>query len=252
MSVIPIALQMYTVRDYTAKDFGGTLAKVAEIGYEAVELAGDGGLPAAEMKKLLDDNGLKCIGSHTGFEQLEADPQPAIDYNLTIGNPYVVIPWLGEQYRGDADGWKAMGSRFAAIGEKVKAAGLTLCYHNHDFEFKVEEDGVPGLDLLYANADPSLLQVELDTFWVKAGGKNPADYVTKYADRAPLIHIKDMKAEKVDFTEVGTGIMDFPAIFEAGKNGIVKAWIVEQDRCDRDPMESIAISYANIKKLLGR
>ncbi len=253
MSTIPIALQMYTLRDASSADFRGTLSKVAEIGYDAIELAGNGGLSASELKALLGDLGLQCLGSHTGFEELEADTQKVIDYNLGIGNPYVVVPWLGEQYRGDAAGWKAMGARFAQLGAKLKDAGLTLCYHNHAFEFEVEENGVPGLDLFYDNAPADLLAVELDTYWVKFAGQDPAAYVAKYRDRLPLVHIKDMTAgDAPTFTEVGTGIMDFPAIFAAAEGGAVKAWIVEQDQTQIDPVESVTISYRNLRELLGR
>jgi sugar phosphate isomerase/epimerase len=253
MSSIPISLQMYTVRDKSAVDFAGTMRAVAEIGYEAVELASTGGLSAADLKALLDDCGLACVGSHVGFEELEADPQPAIDYALGLGTKWITIPWLGEQYRPDAAAWKAMGPRLAALGAKVKAAGLYLSYHNHSFEFTVSENGVPGLDLLYANAPADLLGAEIDTYWVQHGGQNPAAYVKRYGNRAALIHLKDMTpGTDPTFTEIGNGILDFPAIFAAAEGGIVAAWIVEQDTCARDSLESAAISFANLKKLLGR
>jgi sugar phosphate isomerase/epimerase len=253
MSGIPIALQMYTVRDKSEADYAGTLRAVAAIGYEAVELASTGGLTATALRQLLSDCGLACVGGHTPLEALDGDPRPAIDYALELGVPYITIPWLGEQYRPDAAAWKAMGGRLAAIGEKVRAAGLYLCYHNHAFEFDVNENGVPGLDLLYANAPAELLGAEIDTYWVQYGGQDPAAYVAKYRDRAPLIHIKDMtKTEPRTFTEVGEGVLDFPAIFKAAAGGPVAAWIVEQDTCPGDSLESAALSFRNLKALLGR
>lgn len=253
MADLPLALQMYTVRDHTAEDYAGTFRKVAEMGYEGVELAGDGGLSAKEMKALLDDCGFARCGSHIGLNALEDDLQRQLDYNLEIGNHWLVVPYLPENLRADAAAWRAMGDRLAAIGEQVKAAGLTLCYHNHAFEFDVVENGRYGFDILYDSAPADLLQCEIDTYWVKAGGQDPAAYVATYKDRAPLIHIKDMTpGDKPTFCEVGTGIMDFPAIFEAAAGGIAAAWIVEQDRCEGDSLESARISLANLKRLLGR
>lgn len=250
---VPIALQLYTVRDQLAEDFEGTVRKVAEMGYEAVELAGDGGLGAEAVRKLLDDCGLKIVGSHTGIDALEQDLQKVVEDNKIMGNPNVVIPYLAEDRRGDAEAWKALGRHMNDLGRQIKEAGLQLCYHNHAFEFEVEENGAFGLDLLYANADADLVQVELDTYWVRLAGQDPAAYLQRYASRTPLVHIKDMTAEEPrTFTEVGTGIMTFSTIFEAADPDVLHAWIVEQDVCQRPSLESAKISLDNLRQMLGR
>lgn len=252
MANLPIALQMYTVRDRTAEDYEGTYRAVAEIGYQGVEIAGTGGLSAAAMKKLLDDCGFARCGSHVGLGDLEKDLQAQIDYNLEIGNTYVVVPYMPEELRRDAAGWRAVADRLAAIGVQLKAAGLTLCYHNHAFEFEIKEGDTYAFDLLYQCAPADALQCEIDTYWVAAGGEDPADYVARYKNRAPLIHLKDRTAgANPTFTEIGTGTLDFPAIFKAAEGGIAKAWIVEQDRCERPSLESATISFNNLRKLLG-
>ncbi len=252
MAGIPVALQMYTVRDRTAEDFEGTYRAVAEIGYDGVEIAGDGGLSAAQMKRLLDDCGFARCGAHIGLDALEGDLQRHLDYHLEIGNRFLVVPWLAENLRGDAAGWRAMGARLATLGEAVKAAGLVLCYHNHAFEFDVREGDLFGFDILYQSAPADLLQCEIDTYWVKAGGQDPAAYVRRYSGRAPLIHLKDMTpGDQPTFTEVGTGTLDFPAIFKAAEGGNVAAWIVEQDRCQRPSLESAKISHDNLRRLLA-
>lgn len=253
MAELPLALQMYTVRDHSAEDFAGTVRATAEMGYQGVELAGTGGLGAAEMNRLLDDCGLTRCGSHVGLQALETDLQREIDYNLAIGNPWVVVPWLPEDLRGDAAGWRAMGERLAGLGEQLQAVGLQLCYHNHAFEFDVRDGDDYGFDLLYASAPAELLQCEIDTYWVKYAGQDPAAYVARYQDRAPLIHLKDMTAgPEPTFAEVGTGTMDFPAIFAAAEGGIAAAWIVEQDRCAGDSLAAARTSLGNLKRMLGR
>lgn len=249
---IPVALQMYTVRDKTAEDFAGTFRAVADIGYDAVELAGDGGLSAEAMRTLLDECGLGIVGSHVGIERLESDLPAVADYNLTIGNPHIVVPWLPESLRGDCAAWRAMGQRLEAIGVTLSESGLTLCYHNHAFEFETKEDGLYGLDWLYEASDPGYLQAEIDTYWVQAGGEDPAAYVAKLRDRAPLIHLKDMTpGDQPTFCEVGTGILDFESIFKAAEGGPVAAWIVEQDVCRRPSLESAKISHDNLRRMLA-
>ena len=246
MSAIPIALQLYTVRGETERDFAGTLAKVARIGYTGVEFAGYGGLTAAELKTLLDDLGLKAAGGHVGLHEFENDLNAVLDYHSSIGNTIIAIPYLDESLRKDAASWKNLAIKFTDIGRKCAERGITLCYHNHDFEFK-NYDGVFGFDLLYGNSDPQFLQAELDLYWIKKGGQDPAEYVRKFAGRAPLLHIKDMDTQG-DFAEFGEGIIDWDPIFAIADHSGTKWYIVEQDECKRPCMESIEISFRNLQK----
>ena len=252
MSSLPVALQMYTVRDHSAEDFAGTMKQVAAMGYDGVELAGTGGLSADQLSDLLAECGLKCFGGHVGLDALEGDLDGSVAYYKQLGTPWITIPYLAENLRGDAAAWKALGKRMAELGQGVKDGGLQLCYHNHAFEFDVKEGDQYGFDLLYASASADLLQCEIDTYWVQFAGQSAADYVAKYKDRAPLIHIKDMTAgDNPTFAEVGTGVMDFPSIFKAAEGGIAAVWIVEQDRCAGDSMEAAKLSHDNIRKLLA-
>lgn len=247
MARIPVALQLYTVRDETAKDFLGTLEKVARMGYEGVEFAGTGGLTASELKKALEDLGLKPAGSHVGIDQLKGNLDAAIEYNLEIGNKYVVCPYMPEDMRGSASQWRETAKVLSEIGAKCKERGLVLCYHNHAFEFQ-KFDGQYGLDILYEASDPDCLKAEIDTFWVKFGGEDPAEYIRKLAGRCPLIHLKDMGEDGKTFKEVGEGIMDFQAIFKASEESGVQWYIVEQDVCQRPSLESAEVSLKNLKR----
>jgi sugar phosphate isomerase/epimerase len=249
MSNLPIALQLYSVREDSARDVVGTLRKVAEIGYQSVELAGMYKLSAAELKKILDDLGLKVVSSHVPFADLEQSLSRVFDENHTLGNKFIVVPWLPEDRRKTAQDWIALAKALNEIGARCQAAGFQLCYHNHDFEFKTF-DGQTGYDLLLDHADPRLVHTEIDVYWVQFTGDDPAALLRRVAGRAPLLHIKDMtKTTPPTFAEIGEGIIDFKPIFEAGQASGVQWYVVEQDRCQRPPLESIAISWRNLQKL---
>ena len=248
-NTIPVALQMYTVREEADKDFAGTVQQVAAIGYYGVELAGYAGHTAAEVKQILEDNNLKVVGGHVGIDAMQGDPDKVIAEYTAFGAKYVTVPYIGEEWRGSLDDYQRLGATLAEIGAKLQPAGLTLCYHNHAFEFDKFGGDTYGFDAIFAAADPSLLKVEMDTFWVKKGGEDPAAYLRKYANRVPLVHLKDM-SEDGDFAPVGEGNIDYPSLFAAAEEAAgTEYYIVEQDSCKTaPPLESIAISFANLKK----
>jgi sugar phosphate isomerase/epimerase len=249
MRSIQVGLQLYTVRNETAKDYLGTLRQVAAIGYAGVEFAGFGGLSAVEIKAALDDLGLKAAGSHVGIELLRENLTAVIDYHVTIGASRVIIPWLPEPLRPGGDGWTTLCAEIPTMGKACAEAGLQFCYHNHDFEFQLV-DGVPALDKLFAETDPALLKAELDLYWVTVAGRSPVEYVNKYAGRLPSVHVKDMAADASrTYAEVGEGIIDWQPIFAAAETAGVEWYIVEHDDPQKyPPMESVAISFANLKK----
>lgn len=243
---IPVAVQLYTVREETNKDFIGTLEKVANIGYKGVEFAGYGDIPASTMADTLKRLGLKAAGSHVGLDLLKDHLDEVIAYNLEIGNQYILCPWAQFETKND---YVKMAKFLNETGRKCKEAGVTLGYHNHDFEFTTF-DGEHGLDILYKETEPSYVVAEIDTYWVQRAGVDPIAYVKKYAGRCPLIHLKDMEAGEVkDYAEVGNGIMDIAGIVAVAEQSGVKWLIVEQDKCKKPPLESIAISMENLKKM---
>ena len=248
MANIPVALQLYTVRDLTETDFVGTVKQVSEMGYAGVEMAGNtGGMSPAALRAFLGDLGLGLAGSHVGIEQLESNLDQVIEDNLTLGNPWVVCPYMPDDRRQDAAGWRAVAGVLSEIGAKVKAAGLQLCYHNHSFEYETF-DGETGFDIFYGAADAELVQAEIDTYWVQHGGGDPAATIEQFAGRAPLVHLKDMTpGADPTFTEVGNGILDFDAIFAASSGAGVEWYIVEQDTCAGPSIDSARISIENLK-----
>jgi sugar phosphate isomerase/epimerase len=247
MAKIPVALQLYTLREDMAKDFVGTLRKVAEVGYGAVEFAGTGGLSAKDLKALLDELGLKVVGSHLGLDALTKDLQASVEYNLAIGNRFLVCPGISEERRSSADAWRDTAALFNRIGEQARKNGLGVAYHNHDKEFMMLE-GKHGLDIFLESTEPTLVGVQLDVFWAKYAGVDPAAYMSRHPGRFPLLHLKDMAEDGKSMTEVGEGIVDFKAIFAQAEHARVQAYIVEQDTCARPPIESVRISLENLKR----
>ena len=241
-----LSIQLYTVRDEIAKDFAGTLEKLAAIGYRGVEFAGYENLSASEMRKLLDRNGLTAIASHVRLDRLVNNLEEEIAYNLEAGSRYLVLQH--NKYETLEDYHNA-ASLYNKIGEKIRAKGLGFCYHNHSHEFK-SFNGQYGLDIIYQNTDPEFLKAELDVCWISKAGVDPAEYIRKYPGRCPLIHLKDRKdSEDIVFAEVGEGILDFKEIITAARQSGADYFLVEQDRCERPSMESAAISYNNLKEM---
>ncbi|MGB9678425.1 MAG: sugar phosphate isomerase/epimerase family protein [Thermoanaerobacteraceae bacterium] len=243
---LQIAVQLYTLREEMEKDFIGTLEKVAEVGYSGVEFAGYGGLKAAEMRKTLDRLGLEAAASHVSIENLKNDLDEVIKYNREIGNKYIVCPW--NQYTSKND-YLLTADFFNEVGKKCSDEGLVFCYHNHAHEFE-KYDGKYGLDIIYDNTNKNYVMAEIDVYWVKYAGIEPSEYLKKFIKRLPLIHLKDMEKEDKSFTEIGNGIIDFGEIIKIAKMNGTEWFIVEQDLCKRSPLESIKISFDNLKKIM--
>ncbi len=251
MRTIPVALQLYTVRDMAAKDFVGTLKQVAAIGYPGVELGGMYGLQAAELKRVLDDLGLKVVGSHVRLADLENDLPRVLEETRILENRYIVVPSVPEERRKTSEDWLKLAQQLTALGIQCHTAGFQLCYHNHAFEFQ-RFGGQTAHDLLFSHADPDALHAELDVYWARFAGVDPAPIIRRLAGRIPLIHLKDMTAsDPPTFAEIGEGIIDFAPIFEASQASGVLWYVVEQDKCQRPSLESARISWQNLKRLLA-
>lgn len=243
-----IGLQLYTVRDETAQDFPLTLRRVAEMGYTGVEFAGYGSFTSKEMATLLGENGLRALSTHVGLAALDNDLEHELNYCLDLGCTYLTIPWLGEEWRS-AEGMSRLAPRLNEIGQQCQQRGITLTYHNHDFEFKQVGD-VYLLDSLLAATDPALVKLELDTYWAAYAGVDPAAYLREHADRIKLVHLKDMTPQRT-FTEVGDGTLNIASYIQAATEGGVEYFFVENDQPQIPSLESARRSYDNLAKLLA-
>jgi len=247
MAAVPIALQLYTVRSELEKDFDDTLRQVAEIGYTGVEFAGFANLTTGKVWRLLQEYNLKVAGAHFPLDKLESNLETVVEQSLEICCDYLIVPGLPEERRRDRKKWREVANSLNEIAQDIQDYGLKLCYHNHAFELdKVGNE--TGFDILFEAADPDLVGAELDTYWIKFGGGDPAEYIRRMAGRCPLIHLKDMAGDdKKSQTEIGSGILDFDAVFQAAEEGGVQWYIVEQDTCARPPLESARLSFDNLK-----
>jgi sugar phosphate isomerase/epimerase len=243
-----------------AQDFFAAMAKVAGIGYQGMEFGiatlDHVHVPLPEMKQHMDDLGLQVINFHVMPQMMEDDFASVVRKAHETGCPCLTVPWgpvqTAEQVRRDAQ-------RYDRLGQRCKAEGLALCYHNHDHELK-KLDGKYALELLMENSDPANLKWQADVMWLRFGGVDPAAFLRKYAGRVPLVHLKDVARlepgcetasgnhETMIFTEVGTGIVDFESAFAAAAQAGVEWGSVEQDRMRcLTPWESITCSYLNLK-----
>lgn len=248
MNKASVALQLYTVRDETARDFAATMQRVAEIGYPAVEFAGYGDLTSGQMAALLAETGLKAASTHVALTKLEEDLEQAITYCLDIGCSFLTVPWLLPELRS-AEGMRTLAPRFNEMGRHCRERGLGFAYHNHAFEFD-ESDGHYLLDILLKETDPALVGLELDTYWAAFAGVDPIAYLRKYAGRVPLIHVKDMTPERT-FTQVGEGTLDIQGIIKAAQQGGTQWLVVENDAPTIPSLESARRSYENLHRLLA-
>ncbi|RDW22184.1 sugar phosphate isomerase/epimerase [Oceanobacillus arenosus] len=247
MKNIPIGLQLYTLRDECHEDFVGTLEKVAKIGYDGVEFAGYGGLNAVELRKLLEDLGLKAASSHVSLSSLELKLDVEIEYQHILGNNHIVCPYLPLEWRTQEAYYKLI-SILNEAGKRCYEAGITLCYHNHDFELIPLEDGKKPLELLLKETNPEWVQTEFDVYWLTKAGEDPIEWIKRYHNRTPLIHLKDMTTdEERFFAELGTGGVNIDGVIKQASNSNVEWLIVEQDQCRRSPLESIELSLNYLK-----
>jgi sugar phosphate isomerase/epimerase len=240
-----IGVQLYTVRGLMKQDAEGTLRSLARIGYGEVELAGLYGLSAREMRGILDRQHLTAPSSHIGTAEMRGDWARTLADASTLGQRYITCAWIDESER-TMDGYKRIAELFNRCGQAARAAGLQLCYHNHDFEFAPMGDVVP-YDLLLAECDQQLVKMEMDIYWVVKGGRDPLAYIARNPARFPLVHVKDMDRRGA-MTDVGRGVIDFRAIFALSGRAGISHYFVEHDD-PPSPLESVKTSYDFLRRL---
>ncbi len=243
---VPIALQLYSVREQMAEDFEDTVRRVAEMGYDGVEVAAlpdSGDSVAARM--LFDELGLTVVGAHSPLP-LGEDREAVLETLAALGRPYLVCPWLNpETYFTSKDGVEEACALLNGANQVVTDAGMKLLYHNHWFEFETFGDDL-AFALMAGCLDTSV-GFEVDTYWVRVAGLDPVALLRDLGDRVPLLHIKDGPGDvEAAMTAVGTGIMDVPAILEAAS----PEWlVVELDRCETEMMTAVEESLAYLRGL---
>lgn len=272
-----IALQVYSVREDAERDFKGTLAAIKAMGYDGVEFAGLYDTKPETIRAWLDELGLEAMSAHIPVDAFLEDCAGTIAAYKTLGCTYVAIPWLDEARRPGNPGFDVLVGQLEDIGRQCADAGLTLLYHNHDFEFARLSDGRYALDAIYETIPAQYLQTEIDTCWVNVAGEDPAAYVRKYTGRAPVVHLKDFvmhgrarpeqmyalidekgaddakvdAGESFDFRPVGYGVQDMKAICQASVDAGASWMVVEQDRSSERPAQEAAHMSRDYLKSIG-
>ncbi len=253
MSKPVLGAQLYTVRQFTrtASDLAATLKKIADIGYTAVQISGIGSIDPKDVARMMEDTGLTVAATHVGWNRLLNDLDAVIEEHKLWKCVHVAIGGLPKEYYS-IDGIKRFIDELTPIAERLLQEGMDFSYHNHNHEL-AKYEGKTWLERLYEQADPRYLKAEIDTYWIQAGGGDPAEWIRKCAGREPLLHLKDMIVtpdRQQRFAEIGEGNLNWPAILQAAKEGGVEWYLVEQDNCyERDPFESLAISYRNLREM---
>ncbi|MEM1339921.1 MAG: sugar phosphate isomerase/epimerase [Bacteroidota bacterium] len=255
-------LALYTVRDDMAKDALATLEAVAATGYSYVEAAGYDkgkyyGMAPEKFKETIAALKLQPISTHQSSITL-TNAEEQFSAAKQVGFTYFVIPIppMG-MFTYDRTS-RTMGMKGTVqdltkilneLGEKASANGLQLLYHNHDFEFKPNEDGIIPMDYLLENTNPEYVNFEIDLFWAVKAGVDPVAYFEKYPGRFKAWHVKDMSDEG-QFAPVGEGLIDFSQILTHKETAGMQYYFVEQDMTfDRTPMEAIKISHSGLKEI---
>jgi sugar phosphate isomerase/epimerase len=245
---IPIAVQLWSVRKLCEKDLAGTLAGLAKAGYQGVEFAGYYGRTAKELRKLLDDNGLRCCGTHTALNTLLGDELPrTIEFNQILGNRNLVVPSLPEKYRSSRQAWIDTAKLFAELADKVRPHKMRVGYHNHMVEFKPVDGEVPW-DIFFQNTSKDVI-MQIDTGNCMMGGGDPIAYVRKYPGRAITVHIKEYSASKRDAL-IGEGDVNWKEFFAACESvGGTEWYIVEEESGAYPGLEAVTRSLQNLRKM---
>jgi len=247
-----IALQLYTMRTPAAQDLAGTLKKCREMGWEYVQWSGMPNLSGEEIKKALDDAGLKCVSAHVAMEDFEKDFATNIAKWKTVGVTDLAPGGMMNDCKKDLAAWLKGCARLEALAVKMKAEGIRLSYHNHTFELeKFPDDPRAKVDILMETAKD--MNMELDVAWCFEAGVDPAKQLLKWKGRCPVIHVKDLIPPedklkgKVKFMPLGQGKVNLLDVFKAGKEAGVEWFTYEQDAGDGDPFDYAKASYDFMK-----
>ena len=250
-----ISIQLYTLRAALGGEpgFDAVLTELAQYGYQKVELAGYYGRTARELREFLDGLGIRATSSHDGISSSAQALQTKLENAATLGQKYVVVPYLNSSNRAD---WEQWADRMNEEARAAKRWGLRYGYHNHAHEFTIDlGGGLTPWEVLTERLDPAYVHLEVDLYWVYTGGVNsgaadPDQFAIDAIREAPQevrqFHVKDRDGTTGDMADLGTGVVDFPRIFRTHK---VEEYIVENDTPDVTPLTSAAVGYRYLDRV---
>ncbi len=257
-----LAVQMYTIRDFTKtpEDLAKSLKKCADIGYRAVQVSAVGALneglvSAAELKRMLDDNGLKCIATHRGWNDFQNNIDKEIQVHKDLGCDFAAVGSIpGDKYSLDLAGFRKWAEEAVSVTKQLKAEGIQFGYHNHAHEFfRPEINGPRLIDVLIDEGGEDLM-MELDLFWIWHGGASPNEIMKRCKGRIPVIHLKDKAFYTAEdnpngIAPIGEGNMPWKEIIPVAEECGVEWYGIEHDVCPRDPFDCLAASYKYLTEM---
>ncbi|RLI26068.1 sugar phosphate isomerase/epimerase [Candidatus Bathyarchaeota archaeon] len=252
MGKIPIALQLYSVREDCARDLEKTLKAVADMGYDGVEFAGYYGRSAEELRRILDELGLKVAGTHIAIDTLLGDElEKTIEFNRVLGNKFLIVPWLPENMSNSKEAWLKTAKLFNEIAEKLKPEGMYVGYHNHHIEFKPMNGETPW-DIFFKATVPEVV-MQLDTGNAMYGGVTSdgvLEIIKRYPGRAMTVHLKEYSSTNPKAL-IGEGEMKWREFLKLCETvGGTEWYIIEQESYAYPPLECVRRCLENLKKIM--
>lgn len=256
----PLGAQLYTVRRSLAAEFDGTLEKVAAIGYREVEFAGYFDRAPRMVRASLDRFGLTAPAAHVDLDAITNRLPQAIEESKVIGHEYIVLPWLDERLRAQPDIWSRVAEQLGRAAEQARQAGLTIGYHNHQFEFVQRADGRRPFEILLEATAGSGVVFELDIAWITAAGEDPVAYFRRYPGRFKLVHLKGWRRQAAgrgpeggapsagSLADVGSDSIAWPEVLQGAAGAGVVHYFVEHDN-PAVPFDSLAGSFRYLRML---
>jgi len=265
---LPLGLQLYSVRDVLPTDYDGTLKQIGSLGYREVEGAGFYNHSASDVKRALQQAGLRCVSAHYSHHDLQTQFDQIVAFAKEVGMQYIICP--SPTYKDPSshksghgkpeptftlEDWRWNAEQFNQIGKKFHAVGLKFGFHNHARPF-IKQDGIVPYDELMRLTDPAYVTMEMDCGWVVVGGGNPVDLLRRYPTRISMLHVKDFKlngtpavGEHLTSTALGQGSIDYRPIFEAAaRTGHVKHCFVEQEQYNMPIMQELKVNAEYMRK----
>ncbi|MDF2646971.1 MAG: xylose isomerase [Paenibacillus sp.] len=246
-----LAIQLYTLREECANNFPQVLRDLKQLGWAGVQMAGYHNYDPEELASVIREQKLQTAGLHVGLGRITDELDELIKEARLFRTRDIICPSIPLESRTEA-GYRNVKQLLGEAAVKLKQHGLRLSYHNHAFEFETAVEGESALEYLLNPSDDNLILAEIDVYWVKKAGLEPAAFIQRYAGRMPIIHLKDMSDDDEQiYAEIGTGSIDFRPILQWGEASGIEWYVVEQDTCRRDPMDCVMTSLTNLKQLIA-
>ena len=249
-----IAVQMYTLRQMTQTLDGIEMCfkRISEMGWKAAQMSAWGNVDDHAVKALADQYGLQIPATHIGYDRLVEDTAAVIEQHRVFEAPYVGLGMMPRKFLGSEEGYRAFVKSIEPVGKAIRDAGMQFIYHNHNFEFERFGEKT-GMDLLMELTEPDWFQFEMDTYWVTAGGGDPAAWIQKFNGRMDVVHFKDMvyvpELNASTYAPIGEGNLNWQRIIPACGEIKAKWMIVEQDECRKDPFDCLASSLHYLQRM---